>query len=172
MFSKRKVLILGDYKLLRVQFCSYLANIQWKAKVLCWSNKCAFSASPAICFFLLLSYGIHWANEYSFIILDPEADASNYDQFNNSDFLCTMENCENGDELYFCSNTIEAYARIGMKEIFVFWIIIFQSLAIAISYKFYFQSKAVAYTQVACPSCMVGLARVPKPLLCGETDEQ
>ncbi|XP_054698743.1 MHC class II transactivator [Grus americana] len=44
---------------------------------------------------------------------DPEVDASNYDQFNNMDFLCTMENGENGDELYLCSNTIEAYARIA-----------------------------------------------------------
>lgn len=70
--------------------------------------------------FLLLGYGIHWANVYSFWILDPEVDASNYDQFNNMDFLCTMENAENGDELYVCSNTIEAYARIGMKAIFVF----------------------------------------------------
>ncbi|XP_049647340.1 MHC class II transactivator-like [Accipiter gentilis] len=52
-------------------------------------------------------------NEESDSSADPEADASNYDQFNNSDFLCTMENCENGDELYLCSNTIEAYARIA-----------------------------------------------------------
>ncbi|KAM9598451.1 MHC class II transactivator isoform 2-T5 [Morphnus guianensis] len=52
-------------------------------------------------------------NEESDFSADPEADASNYDQFNNSDFLCTMENCENGDELYLCSNTIEAYARIA-----------------------------------------------------------
>ncbi|KFO10379.1 MHC class II transactivator [Balearica regulorum gibbericeps] len=44
---------------------------------------------------------------------DPEVDASNYDQFNNMDFLCTMENGENGDELYLCSNTVEAYARIA-----------------------------------------------------------
>ncbi|NWU50250.1 C2TA protein, partial [Dromas ardeola] len=44
---------------------------------------------------------------------DPDVDASNYDQFNNMDFLCTMENAENVDELYLCSNTIEAYARIA-----------------------------------------------------------
>ncbi|NXW49263.1 C2TA protein, partial [Nyctiprogne leucopyga] len=43
---------------------------------------------------------------------DPEVDASNCDQFINMDFLC-MENAENGDELYLCSNTIEAYARIA-----------------------------------------------------------
>ncbi|NXO53480.1 C2TA protein, partial [Aramus guarauna] len=43
----------------------------------------------------------------------PEVDASNYDQFNNMDFLCTMENGENGDELYLSSNTTEAYARIA-----------------------------------------------------------
>lgn len=71
-------------------------------------------------FFWLLGYGIHWPYAYSFLILDPEVDASNYDQFNNMDFLCTMENGENGDELYLCSNTIEAYARIGRKTIFVF----------------------------------------------------
>lgn len=35
---------------------------------------------------------------YSLLILDPEVDASNYDQLNNTDFLCTTE----------------AYARIGM----------------------------------------------------------
>ncbi|NWY60301.1 C2TA protein, partial [Chionis minor] len=45
-------------------------------------------------------------------VLDPE-DASNYDQFNNMDFLCAMENAENGDELYLCSNTLEAYAKIA-----------------------------------------------------------
>ncbi|NXT50336.1 C2TA protein, partial [Pluvianellus socialis] len=45
-------------------------------------------------------------------VLDPE-DASNNDQFTNMDFLCTMENAENGDELYLCSNTLEAYARIA-----------------------------------------------------------
>lgn len=122
--------------------------------------------------FLILGYGIHWVNAYSFLILDTEVDVSNYDQFNNIDFLYTMENGENGDELYLCSNTIEAYARIGMKAIFVFYIIIFQSLAIAISYKLYFRSKAVVYTQVACPSCMVDLARVPRPVHGGETDEQ
>ncbi|KFZ54486.1 MHC class II transactivator [Podiceps cristatus] len=52
-------------------------------------------------------------NEESDFSADPEADASNSDQFNNMDFLCTMENGENGDELYLCSNTIEAYARIA-----------------------------------------------------------
>ncbi|NXS90701.1 C2TA protein, partial [Jacana jacana] len=52
-------------------------------------------------------------NEESDFSADPEFDASNYDQFNNMDFLCTMENAENGDELYLCSNTIEAYARIA-----------------------------------------------------------
>ena len=57
---------------------------------------------------------------HSFLILDPEVDASNCDQINNMDYLCTLENGENGDELYLCSNTIEAYARIGMEAIFVF----------------------------------------------------
>ncbi|KFQ82351.1 MHC class II transactivator [Phaethon lepturus] len=52
-------------------------------------------------------------NEEGDFSADPEVDASNYDQFNNTDFLCTMENGENGDELYLCSNTIEAYARIA-----------------------------------------------------------
>ncbi|PKU39994.1 mhc class ii transactivator [Limosa lapponica baueri] len=52
-------------------------------------------------------------NEEGDFSADPEVDASNYDQFNNMDFLCTMENAENGDELYLCSNTIEAYARIA-----------------------------------------------------------
>ncbi|KAF1442882.1 MHC class II transactivator, partial [Pygoscelis antarcticus] len=52
-------------------------------------------------------------NEEGDFPADPEVDASNYDQFSNTDFLCTMENGENGDELYLCSNTIEAYARIA-----------------------------------------------------------
>ncbi|XP_055662290.1 MHC class II transactivator isoform X3 [Falco peregrinus] len=52
-------------------------------------------------------------NEEGDFSADPEADASNCDQFNNMDFLYTMENGENGDELYICSNTIEAYARIA-----------------------------------------------------------
>ncbi|XP_009577637.1 PREDICTED: MHC class II transactivator-like, partial [Fulmarus glacialis] len=52
-------------------------------------------------------------NEEGDFSADPEVDASNYDQFNNMDFLCTMESGENGDELYLCSNTIEAYARIA-----------------------------------------------------------
>ncbi|NXC75445.1 C2TA protein, partial [Anhinga anhinga] len=52
-------------------------------------------------------------NEEGDFSADPEVDISNYDQFNNMDFLCTMENGENGDELYLCSNTIEAYARIA-----------------------------------------------------------
>ncbi|NWW45140.1 C2TA protein, partial [Pedionomus torquatus] len=52
-------------------------------------------------------------NEDGDFSADPEVDASNCDQFNNMDFLCAMENAENGDELYLCSNTIEAYARIA-----------------------------------------------------------
>nr|XP_009681796.1 PREDICTED: MHC class II transactivator isoform X2 [Struthio camelus australis] len=52
-------------------------------------------------------------NEESDFSADPEMDTSNYDQFNNMDFFCTMENDENGDELYLCSNTREAYARIA-----------------------------------------------------------
>ncbi|KFV39131.1 MHC class II transactivator, partial [Tyto alba] len=52
-------------------------------------------------------------NEEGDFSADPGIDASNYDQLNNMDFLCTMENGENGDELYLCSNTIEAYARIA-----------------------------------------------------------
>ncbi|NXC48604.1 C2TA protein, partial [Penelope pileata] len=46
-------------------------------------------------------------------ILDPEIDASNYEQFSNMDFLCTVENDENGDELYLSSSAREAYARIA-----------------------------------------------------------
>ncbi|NXG84515.1 C2TA protein, partial [Stercorarius parasiticus] len=49
-------------------------------------------------------------NEEGDFSADP-VDAS--DQCNNMDFLCTMENDENVDELYLCSNTIEAYARIA-----------------------------------------------------------
>ncbi|NWI14899.1 C2TA protein, partial [Crypturellus soui] len=52
-------------------------------------------------------------NEESDFSADPENDTSNYDQFNNMDFLCTMENDDNGDELYPCSNPREAYARIA-----------------------------------------------------------
>ncbi|KAM7091752.1 MHC class II transactivator [Ciconia maguari] len=52
-------------------------------------------------------------NEEGDFSAGPEVDASNYDQFNNTDFLCTMENDETEDELYLCSNTIEAYARIA-----------------------------------------------------------
>ncbi|NXG29952.1 C2TA protein, partial [Dromaius novaehollandiae] len=52
-------------------------------------------------------------HEESDFSADPEIDTSNYDQFSNMDFLCTMENDENGDELYLCSNTREAYARIA-----------------------------------------------------------
>ncbi|NXW60481.1 C2TA protein, partial [Eurystomus gularis] len=51
-------------------------------------------------------------NEEGDFSAEPEVDASNCDQF-NMDFLCPMENGENGDELYLCSNTIEAYARIA-----------------------------------------------------------
>ncbi|NWU60424.1 C2TA protein, partial [Pterocles burchelli] len=51
-------------------------------------------------------------NEEGDFSADPEVDASNCDQF-NMDFLCIMENGENGDELYPCSNTREAYARIA-----------------------------------------------------------
>ncbi|NXX44822.1 C2TA protein, partial [Tricholaema leucomelas] len=52
-------------------------------------------------------------NEESDFSADPEVDASNCDQFNSMDFLCAMENGENGDESYLCSNTVEAYARIA-----------------------------------------------------------
>ncbi|NXH65996.1 C2TA protein, partial [Hydrobates tethys] len=52
-------------------------------------------------------------NEEGDFSADPEVGASNYDQFNNMDFLCTMENGENEDELYLYSNTREAYARIA-----------------------------------------------------------
>lgn len=55
---------------------------------------------------------------FSFLLLDSGFDASDYDQF-NMDFLYTIENSENGDELDLCS-TKEAYARIGMKAIFLF----------------------------------------------------
>ncbi|NWH58031.1 C2TA protein, partial [Geococcyx californianus] len=52
-------------------------------------------------------------NEEGSFSADPEVDASNYDQSNNMDFLCPMENSENGDELYLCNNTVEAYAKIA-----------------------------------------------------------
>ncbi|KFQ21450.1 MHC class II transactivator, partial [Mesitornis unicolor] len=52
-------------------------------------------------------------NEEGDFSADPEVDASNYDQLNSMDFPYTMENGENGDEWYLCSNTIEAYARIA-----------------------------------------------------------
>ncbi|NXF96289.1 C2TA protein, partial [Eubucco bourcierii] len=52
-------------------------------------------------------------NEESDFFADSEVDTSNCDQFSNMDFLYTMENDENGDELYLCSNTVEAYARIA-----------------------------------------------------------
>ncbi|NXM39300.1 C2TA protein, partial [Gymnorhina tibicen] len=39
---------------------------------------------------------------------DLEADASSYEQLNNVDFPC-----ENGDGLYPCSNTTDAYAKIA-----------------------------------------------------------
>ncbi|XP_074775124.1 MHC class II transactivator [Athene noctua] len=52
-------------------------------------------------------------NEEGDFSVDPEVDASNCDHLSNMDFLCTTENGENGDELYLCSNTIEAYARIA-----------------------------------------------------------
>ncbi|NXK51396.1 C2TA protein, partial [Chauna torquata] len=52
-------------------------------------------------------------NEEGDLFADPEIDTSNYDQFNNMDFLCTVENDENGDELYLSSNAREAYARIA-----------------------------------------------------------
>ncbi|XP_031411686.1 MHC class II transactivator isoform X7 [Meleagris gallopavo] len=44
---------------------------------------------------------------------DPEIDTCNYEQFNNMDFLCTMENDENEDELYLSSSARDAYARIA-----------------------------------------------------------
>ncbi|NWU90632.1 C2TA protein, partial [Upupa epops] len=52
-------------------------------------------------------------NEEDGFSADPEVDASSYDQLNNMDFLCSTENGENEDELYLCSNTREAYARIA-----------------------------------------------------------
>ncbi|XP_010001585.1 PREDICTED: MHC class II transactivator [Chaetura pelagica] len=52
-----------------------------------------------------------------FPVLDPEVDDSNCEQSNNMDFLYAKESDENGEELYVCSNTIEAYARIaGLAE--------------------------------------------------------
>ncbi|KAM4656955.1 MHC class II transactivator [Amazona ochrocephala] len=54
-------------------------------------------------------------NEEGDFSADSEVDASDYDQF-NMDFLYTMENRENGDELDLCS-TKEDYARIaGLAE--------------------------------------------------------
>lgn len=44
---------------------------------------------------------------------DPEIDTYNYEQFNNMDFLCAVENDENEDELYLSSNAKDAYARIA-----------------------------------------------------------
>ncbi|NXG61132.1 C2TA protein, partial [Hemiprocne comata] len=48
-----------------------------------------------------------------FAVLDPEVDASNCEQSNNMDFLNPKESDENGEELYLCFNTIDAYARIA-----------------------------------------------------------
>ncbi|XP_042683573.1 MHC class II transactivator isoform X1 [Centrocercus urophasianus] len=44
---------------------------------------------------------------------DPEIDTCNYEQFNNMDFLCTVENDESEDELYLSSSARDAYARIA-----------------------------------------------------------
>ncbi|XP_027741663.1 MHC class II transactivator [Empidonax traillii] len=44
---------------------------------------------------------------------DLEVDASNYEQLNNMDFMTTMENAENGDGSYLCSNTTDAYAKMA-----------------------------------------------------------
>ncbi|NWS95164.1 C2TA protein, partial [Mionectes macconnelli] len=44
---------------------------------------------------------------------DLEVDASNYKLLNNMDFMSTMENGENGDGLYLCSSTTDAYAKIA-----------------------------------------------------------
>ncbi|NXG16176.1 C2TA protein, partial [Grallaria varia] len=44
---------------------------------------------------------------------DLEADACNYEQLNNMDFLCTTENGENGDGLNLCSSTTDAYAKMA-----------------------------------------------------------
>ncbi|XP_064886535.1 MHC class II transactivator isoform X2 [Columba livia] len=52
-------------------------------------------------------------NEDDVFSADPEVDASNNDQVNNMDFPYTLENGENGDEFYHCSNTRDAYARIA-----------------------------------------------------------
>ncbi|XP_071616868.1 MHC class II transactivator isoform X1 [Heliangelus exortis] len=49
-------------------------------------------------------------NEEGDLPADLEADDSNYEQFNNMDFPYTMEN---GEDLYLCSNTVEAYSRIA-----------------------------------------------------------
>ncbi|KYO30510.1 MHC class II transactivator isoform A [Alligator mississippiensis] len=56
-------------------------------------------------------------NAESEVLTDPETDTINHDQFNNLDIFYTMENSESGEELYICSNTREAYARIaGLAE--------------------------------------------------------
>uniref|UniRef100_A0A7M4E6J4 Class II major histocompatibility complex transactivator n=1 Tax=Crocodylus porosus TaxID=8502 RepID=A0A7M4E6J4_CROPO len=56
-------------------------------------------------------------NEESEVLTDPETDTINHDQFNNLDIFYTMESSESGEELYICSNTREAYARIaGLAE--------------------------------------------------------
>lgn len=112
--AKEKCWFPGDCELLRDQFCSFLANTQWKAKAFCWSNKSACSACLAICFFML-GYGIHWANACSLLTLDLEVDGSNYEQLNNMDFPY-----ENGDGFHPCCNTTDAYAKIGMKAILIF----------------------------------------------------
>ncbi|NXK31322.1 C2TA protein, partial [Piprites chloris] len=44
---------------------------------------------------------------------DLEVDASSYEQLNNMDFMSTMENGDNGDGLYLCSNTTDAYAKMA-----------------------------------------------------------
>lgn len=49
--AKEKWWFPDDCELLRVQFCFFLANRQWKAKDFCWSNKSACSACPAIWLF-------------------------------------------------------------------------------------------------------------------------
>ncbi|NXJ03249.1 C2TA protein, partial [Odontophorus gujanensis] len=51
-------------------------------------------------------------NECEFFA-DPEVDTCNYEQLSNMDFLCTVENDENGDELYLSSSARDAYARIA-----------------------------------------------------------
>ncbi|KAJ7409936.1 MHC class II transactivator isoform X1 [Pitangus sulphuratus] len=44
---------------------------------------------------------------------DLEVDASSYEQLNNMDFMTTMENGENGDGSYLCTNTTDAYAKMA-----------------------------------------------------------